>query len=238
MRVVLDDPGQQAGFLALCGFLVAFLAIRCSTRLMRSPRVPWWPGSVKTSGVHIHHHVFGIVIMIVSGFLVFALDPSNPGYDILAALFGVGVGLTVDEFALWLYLEDVYWAREGRSSIDVAIVCAALGMLVIFSGGPVDTSGGSFAFVVGTIALHVFWCCVVLSKGKVRLAAIGFLFPPVYIFAVLRLARPNSPWARRFYTPDSPKMEKAAVRAARWDARRIRWLDRIGGAPSLERPGG
>ncbi|MDO8212542.1 hypothetical protein [Conexibacter sp. CPCC 206217] len=235
---IFETTGQRAGFITLAGFLLSFLAIRASTRLMRSPRVPWWPGSVKTGGVHVHHLVFGIAMMIASGFLTFALQPEGVGLDLLAAIFGVGVGLTVDEFALWLYLEDVYWAREGRASIDVAIVCALLGGLVVVAGGPFDTTANSNWLVGGTIALHLFWCCVVLSKGKVRLAAIGFFIPPVYFFAVLRLARPNSPWGRRFYEPGSRKLEKATRRAARWDDRRIRWLDRIGGAPSIERPPG
>jgi hypothetical protein len=237
MDAFLETSGQEAGFIALAGFLASFLFIRASTRLMRSPRVPWWPGSVKTGGVHVHHLVFGIVLMIVSGYLSFALEPEGGiGLDVLALLFGIGVGLTVDEFALWLYLEDVYWAREGRASIDVAIVCAILGGLVIVAGGPFDTSADSNWLVAGSIALHLFWCCVVLSKGKVRVAAIGFFIPPVYFFGVLRLARPNSPWGRRFYTPGTPKYLKAEARAKRWDDFRIRLLDRIGGAPSVERP--
>lgn len=235
---IFETAGQRAGFVALAGFLLAFLSIRASTRLMRSPRVPWWPGSVKTGGVHVHHLVFGIAMMIVGGFLTFALQPEGVGLDLLAAIFGIGVGLTVDEFALWLYLEDVYWASEGRSSIDVAIVCALLGGLLVIAGGPFDTSANSNWLVAGSIALHLFWCGVVLSKGKVRLAAIGFVLPPVYIFAVLRLARPNSPWGRRFYKPGGKKLAKAQARADAWDARRIRWLDRIGGAPSIERPPG
>lgn len=240
MEFVIDDPGQRAGVLVLLGFLGSFAFIRMSTRLMRSPRVPWWPGSIESSGgVHVHHLVFGIVLMIVSGFCVFALAPEQGlGLDVLAILFGIGVGLTVDEFALWLYLEDVYWTREGRSSVDMAIVVALLGLLVLVIGGPFDTSdpdneGGWF--VVAGIVLHLAWAAVVLSKGKIRLALIGFWIPPIYLFAGIRLARPNSIWARRFYKPGGKKLEKAAERAQRWDDRRERWLDRIGGTPHLER---
>jgi hypothetical protein len=206
-----------------------------STRLMRSPRVPWWPGSVKTNGVHVHHLVFGIVLMIVAGFLSFATEPVSPWFEILAALFGIGVGLTVDEFALWLYLEDVYWTREGRSSVDVAVICGLLGLIVIFSGNPFDTEGAWWIVALG-ILYHLAWGVLVLAKGKVRLAALGFFIPPIYLFAGLRLARPRSPWARRFYKPGSRKLEKATIRADRWDARRERWLDLIGGTPHLERP--
>lgn len=232
---ILDDPAQRAGAVALAAFLLSFLFIRMSTRLMRSPKVPWWPGSIKTEGVHVHHLVFGIVLMIVAGFLGIATDAVSPWTEVMAALFGIGVGLTVDEFALWLYLEDVYWTREGRSSVDVAIVCATLGGLVIVAGGPFDTEGPGLV-VAGGVVAHLAWGAVVLAKGKVRLAVIGFMLPLVYPFAAIRLARPRSPWARRFYAPDSRRLERATVRATRWDERRERWLDRIGGTPHLERP--
>src|SRR3954454_14271805 len=98
----LDGPGQRAGFVLLAAFLGAFLFIRTSARLMRSPKVTWWPGSVETSsGLHIHHLVWGIVLLLFSGFLGFALDPKSPWSEILAAGFGIGAGLTLDEFALW-----------------------------------------------------------------------------------------------------------------------------------------
>lgn len=234
MELGLEDPSQRAGVVVLLGFLASFAFIRMSTRLMRSPRVPWWPGSIRSSGVHVHHLVFGIALMIVVGFLTFAIMPGSPWMEVLAALFGIGVGLTVDEFALWLYLEDVYWTREGRSSVDVAIICGLLGLLVIVVGGPFETDGDGWEIVAGVV-IHLAWGAVVLAKGKVRLAAIGFIFAPIYPFAAIRLARPGSPWARRFYRPGSAKLEKATIRARRWDERRERWLDRIGGAPHLER---
>lgn len=239
MELLFDDPQQRAGFILLAGFLASFGFIRMSTRLMRSPRVPWWPGSVKTSGVHVHHLVFGIVIMIAAGFVSFAVEPASPWLEITAALFGIGVGLTVDEFALWLYLEDVYWSEEGRASVDVAIVCALVGLLVLVGFVPFgQDAGNSPAVVVALVAEQLAWVVVVLAKGKARLALLGLFVPPVLWFAAIRLARPNSWWARRRYAPGAKKLEKAAVRAARWDARREKWLDRIGGAPSVEREAG
>jgi hypothetical protein len=234
MDIAVTDPSQRSGIILLVAFLLSFGFIRMSTRLMRSPRVPWWPGSIETSGVHVHHLVFGIAMMICSGFLAFAIQPDGFWIDVLAAVFGVGVGLTVDEFALWLYLEDVYWTSEGRSSVDVAIICALLGLLVLVTTGPFDTDGSGWV-VAGGIAIHLGWALLVLSKGKIRLAVIGFLVPPIYLFAGLRLARPRSPWGRRFYKPGSRKLAKATARAERWDARRESWLDRIGGSPHLER---
>src|SRR5690242_14283821 len=133
----LDVPGQRAGFVVPASFLVTFLFIRTSARLMRSPKVPWWPGSVTTSsGLHLHHLVWGIVLMLTSGFLGFVVDRSGPWDEILAGVFGVGAGLTLDEFALWVRLEDVYWAEEGRSSIDAVVVATLLGGLVVLGFAP------------------------------------------------------------------------------------------------------
>src|SRR5438874_7009211 len=127
----LDVPGQRAGFVLLAAFLGSFLFIRTSARLMRSPRVTWWPGSVTTGGgLHLHHLVWGIVLLLLTGFLSFVTKPTSPWEEILAALFGIGAGFTLDEFALWIHLRDVYWAEEGRSSFDAVIVAAVLGGLI------------------------------------------------------------------------------------------------------------
>ncbi|MEZ5121673.1 MAG: hypothetical protein R2736_08865 [Solirubrobacterales bacterium] len=242
----LEDPSQRAGVVVLAAFLASFLFIRMSTRLMRSPRVPWWPGSVKSGGLHIHHLVFGIVLMICAGFVSFAVAPGSPWMEILAALFGVGVGLTVDEFALWLYLDDVYWTEEGRSSVDVGIICALLGGLVVL--GIVPGYEGSWAAITVLVVEQLAVAAVVVSKGKVRLAIIGLFIPVLNYVWAIRLARPKSWWGRRFYQPrerDRPgsrkawrrarKLKEATARAERWDARRLKWLDRIGGAPHLTR---
>src|SRR5437660_10137521 len=107
----LDTVPQRAGFVLMAMFLGTFLFIRTSARLMRSPRVKWWPGSVKTSsGLHLHHLVWGIVLVLLAGFLSFVTKAKSPWEEILAALFGIGAGLTLDEFALWIHLRDVYWA--------------------------------------------------------------------------------------------------------------------------------
>jgi hypothetical protein len=90
----LDVRGQRAGFVLLAAFLGSFLFIRTSARLMRSPKVPWWPGSVTTgSGLHLHHLVWGIVLVLLAGFLEFATTPTSPWNEILASTSGVGSGL-------------------------------------------------------------------------------------------------------------------------------------------------
>src|ERR1043165_6946372 len=91
-RVATD---RQWRFLVLLGLLLSFGFIRLSTRLMRSPRVPWWPGSVVSDGgVHVHHLFFGIVLMMLAGGLSFAAgETDGPWYAIYAVLFGIGLGL-------------------------------------------------------------------------------------------------------------------------------------------------
>jgi len=119
-----DQADQRAGMILLGSMLLSFGFIRFSTRMIRA-EVSWWPGNVTPGGLHIHHLVFGIVFMMTAGFLAFVIQPYSPWFEILAGLFGVGMGLTLDEFALWLHLEDVYWSEEGRSSVD-AVVFAAI----------------------------------------------------------------------------------------------------------------
>src|SRR5579885_3197082 len=128
----LDVRGQRTGFVLLAAFLVSFVFIRTSARMSRSQRFPWWPGSVKTgSGLHLHHLVWGIVLMMVAGFVNFAWAPESPLSEILAGLFGVGVGFTLDEFALWIYLRDVYWAEEGRTSFDAVVIATVFAGLIL-----------------------------------------------------------------------------------------------------------
>src|SRR3954470_2406423 len=126
--------------LLFAAFLISFLFIRTSARLMRSPKVPWWPGSVTTEGgLHLHHLVFGIVLMLIGGTLGFALDESQaPWIELAAAAFGIGAGLTFDEFALWVHLQDVYWSEEGRQSVDAAII--AIGFVALVLVGAFSTS--------------------------------------------------------------------------------------------------
>ena len=118
----------------LVAFLVSFLAIRTSARLTRS--VSWWPGGVETGGVHLHHLVWGIGLMLLCGFLAFAAPLAAPWWHLIAIGFGVGAGFTLDEFALWVRLEDVYWAEEGRASFDAVVCTVAFGALVVIGTRP------------------------------------------------------------------------------------------------------
>jgi lysyl-tRNA synthetase, class II len=235
-NAALDTQGQRAGLVLLAAMLLSFGFIRFSTRMIRA-EVSWWPGNVSPGGLHIHHLVFGIVAMMVAGFLGFAIQPSDPWIEILAGLFGVGMGLTLDEFALWLYLEDVYWSEEGRNSVDAVILAAILGGGLIMGFVPLDAgNGGSTLAIVLSVGLNLALCVLVALKGKFSAAVVGMFIPPVAWVASIRLGRPGSWWAKRRYGPGTGKLSKAEARKVRHDRRVRKLQDVIGGAPSLPSP--
>jgi hypothetical protein len=230
-----DQADQRAGLILLASMLLSFGFIRFSTRMIRA-EVSWWPGNVTPGGLHIHHLVFGIVLMMLAGFLNFVIQPYSPWFEILAGAFGIGMGLTLDEFALWLYLDDVYWAEEGRSSVDAVVFAAIIGGGVIVGFVPLDASGGSIAAIIVSVVITLAICAVVALKGKVSSAVIGMFIPPVAWVTAIRLARPGSWWAKHRYKPGSGKLVKAEARKTRHDRRVRRFQDLIGGAPSLPSP--
>jgi hypothetical protein len=232
-----DHADQRAGLILLGSMLLSFGFIRFSTRMIRA-QVKWWPGNVTPGGLHIHHLVFGIVLMMLSGFLNFVIEPASPWFEILAGVFGVGVGLTLDEFALWLYLDDVYWSEEGRSSVDAVVFAAIIGGGVIVGFVPLDASGGSVLAIVSSVVITLGICAIVALKGKVSSAVIGMFIPPVAWVAAIRLARPGSWWAERRYAVGSGKEERSQARKQRHDRRVRRFQDLIGGTPSLPSPRG
>lgn len=236
----LVEHDEQGLFLVLAGFLLSFAFIRMSTRLMRSDRVPWWPGSVVSdSGVHLHHLVFGIVAMMIAGTLGFVALGHSPYVEICAFTFGVGGGLTIDEFALWVYLDDVYWAEQGRSSIDATVIAAA-GMLMLLLGfSPLSFDTGSAGAVAGSIAAAVILFGIVaicFAKQRILHGAIGFFGFPLAIYGAARIGKPGSPWARRWYAKRRPaKQAKAEQRFApdrRTERFKNAFRDIVGGKPN------
>jgi len=230
----LDDRGQRSGFICLVAFLGSYLFIRTSARLIRSPRVPWWPGSVVTeSGLHLHHLVWGILLLLVSGFLGFALDPGSPRTEILAAAFGIGAGLTLDEFALWVHLKDVYWKEEGRASFDAVVMATVTGALLVLGFAPFDLphNSSSVSTLILAVAVDVLLAAFAILKGKPLLGMVGIFVPLASLFGALRLASPGSPWARRLYSPEGRKMARSRMRWARISARRRRVQELVAGAP-------
>jgi hypothetical protein len=230
--------GQLAGALLLAGFLLSFGFIRMSTRLMRSPKVSWWPGSIQTEGgIHVHHLVFGIVLLMLAGFCEFALQPESPWLEILGAAFGVGMGLTLDEFALWLHLDDVYWAEEGRRSVDAVILATLLGGALVLGFTPLEgRDTGSVLGIALILGLDLACSVIAALKGKYTSAVVGILVPLIGLVAAIRLAKPGTPWARRWYAPGSRRLTRATARYERSRRRYRRWQDRIGGAPTSVEP--
>src|SRR3954452_6922021 len=117
------DSGREPHFLFFVAFLLTFGFIRTSAHMIRA-QVKWWPGNVTVGGTHIHHLVWGIVTIMVTGYVGVTIAPPSPWQEIIAVLFGIGMGLALDEFALWLDLKDVYWSQQGRKSIDAVIIAA------------------------------------------------------------------------------------------------------------------
>ncbi len=234
-QIVAHD--RQQIFLLLLGFLVSFGFIRTSARLMRS--VSWWPGSVVTdSGVHLHHLVWGITTMMVSGTLAFVFPAEGLAPELAAAAFGVGVGLTLDEFALWVYLSDVYWAEQGRKSIDAAALATVFMLLVLVGIRPFEQDSGSASSIVVGVLLTLGICAVCFFKEKLLLGTIGLFLPVIAIPAAIRVGKPSSPWAKRFYGERRPKKQAKAERRFGPDSRYERWMtsfrDAVGGRSTAE----
>jgi lysyl-tRNA synthetase class 2 len=236
----LEDNHEQAVFLVLVGFVGSFAFIRMSTRIIRSESVSWWPGNVESeSGLHLHHLVFGIVTMMTAGTLGFVSDGRAPFAEICALLFGIGVGLTIDEFALWVHLEDVYWEREGRSSIDATVIAGSLMLLVVLGASPFAIESGSTETLLSSILgglLVLAFVVISLLKGRVLHGTIGFFFAPIAIYGACRIGKPGSTWARYRYGERRPrKQAKAEDRFAperRTERFKEAFRDMVGGKPS------
>lgn len=120
-------------FLVSLAFLLTFLLVRGITHAMKDRQPPVRRLMRKDSGLqigdlHIHHLVGGILLLLLTGYLAIGFD--RPRWrNRLAVLYGIGAALTLDEFALWLNLENVYWARQGRESVDAGIVTGTVFVL-------------------------------------------------------------------------------------------------------------
>ena len=228
--------GREPLFFLLLAFLVTFVLVRSYTRLGRSRG--WRSGSV--GGVHLHHLVPGIVACLASGTAIIGFRPGDDSMLLLSALFGVGAALTLDEFALILHLDDVYWSEEGRSSIEAALIGFALAALSLLATAPVGSDPGQDVphwVIGGIISMNILFAVASFLKGKARLGAFGIFLPAVAMLGAVRLAKPTSLWAHWFYP--AAKLDRSRARLALQDRRyahlKHRLYDAIGGAPNLER---
>jgi hypothetical protein len=134
-RFHFQSERRERLFLASVGFLVTFALVRGITAMIRAGVGPLH--NVTAGGLHIHHLVWGILLLLLVGYVW--LSEWGVGSSWVASLtavaFGVGAALTLDEFALWLNLQDVYWERQGRVSIDAVLLFGSLLSVGIW-GGP------------------------------------------------------------------------------------------------------
>jgi hypothetical protein len=231
------DAGREPAFLMLVTFVLTLAGTRFYTRMAR--KRGW--GSAHVGDVHVHHLVPGIVLSLVAGGLAIGLQPSELWVALLAIVFGGGAALVLDEFAMLLHLDDVYWTMEGRLSIDACMAAVAfLGLAILATFPlPADTPGQRLGKALGDglIALTACFVVVTVLKGKLKLGLLGIVFAPLAVVGAVRLAKPSSIWARRFYPEGGWRLRRSEARSmsreARWTQHRERFYDLIGGAPHL-----
>jgi hypothetical protein len=235
------EPGKLPLLLALAAFIVTFAATRCVTRLIRAGRGPFHDVSTG-GGAHVHHVVPGVLLMCVGGFGGVAAGGRGWVAGATAVVFGMGAGLVLDEFALILYMQDVYWSEQGQKSVEVVVVTASLLIFLLAGFSPLGVNdvgederqdrGGVLAALLGNFAFVL----VALLKGKLRTGLFGVLVPVVALVGAVRLARPGSPWAKRAYHRRPRTAARAERRSrrhdARWGALERRADHLLGGAPS------
>jgi hypothetical protein len=205
------DKGELPALLLLISFGATFGLTRFITHSIRSERFSWL-GNIEAGDTHIHHLVWGICLLLVAGLLAVAVQPP---FEVIAIVFGIGAALTLDEFALWLHLDDVYWSEQGRQSIDAVIVFAIVSGFMVLGVYPVsfdDTEPGVLGIITLAVSLAIGWTFVIVCflKGKLIWGVLGLYLVPIAIVTAFRLARPSSWWARKRYEPR--KLERSRER--------------------------
>ena len=167
---------------------------------------------------------------LVSGVLAVALGIAMitwPAISITVAaiFFGIGAALVLDEFALILHLQDVYWSEDGRTSVDAVFAAVAVAGLLIMGFNPLsffdidiwrsDHTLLARAAVIGIALVTLLLAVIVLLKGKVWTGLVGMFVTPLLIIGAFRLSRPHAPWARWRYAGRPKKMHRALERERR-----------------------
>jgi hypothetical protein len=214
----IEASGKELHFLLLLSFLCSFGFIRTSAHMIRA-QVSWWPGNVQTKGgTHIHHLVWGILLVLTMGYLGLSFDLGTPWIELVVIVFGIGMGLTLDEFALWLNLKDVYWQQQGRQSIDAVVVTATLLVISLLGlqfwidvreaillalgiGGESFVGDESALFLVAFQLLGAGLAVICFLKGKPMIGIVGVFIPLVALYGAVTKAKPDSRWERRRRAP-------------------------------------
>ena len=225
----------------LVAFILTFFVTRTIVRYIRAhagsvaPRRWWQPrnisvstGSSGSDGTHVHHVVIGLILVLLSGLtmVTLAVNGGVPEFTVAATVFGVGAALVLDEFALILHLQDVYWTEDGRTSVDAVFAAIAVAGLLILGFNPLsffdvglwrdDHSVLARTTVAAGAVVTLLLAVVVLLKGKVWTGLIGMFVTPLLLVGAIRVSRPHAPWARWRYSQRPRRMHKALVRERRW----------------------
>ena len=255
IQLDLIPHGRLPLVCCLVAFILTFFVTRTIVRYIRShadsgaPRKWWQPRNIGHGSLHIHHVVIGVILVMVSGLtmVTLAVNGGVPEFTVASIFFGIGAALVLDEFALILHLSDVYWAEDGRTSVDAVFAAVAVAGLLIVGFNPLsffdvgiwrdDRALAARVSVVALALLTLVLAVVVLLKGKVWTGLVGMFFTPLLFVGALRLSRPHAPWARWRYTNRPRKMHRALERE-RWLRRPVvqakLWLqDAIAGMPKF-----
>jgi hypothetical protein len=218
--------GSERLLFFFIGLVTTFVFIRISVRLIRA-KVRWWPRNIVHGNTHVHHVVFGTVLLLLSSVTSLVIPDDLHGARLAAAaVLGVGAALVLDEFALILHLRDVYWMKAGRLSVDAVFLAIGLtgtfllgarplGYDEVLQLNPDTTPSDTFTLRLIAIVVNLCFAIVALLKGKIWTGLLGLLVPVVPAVGAVRLARPGSPWARWRYTEGSRKLTRAYRREAR-----------------------
>ena len=215
----------------LIAFILTFFVTRTITRYIRAtadqtgPRKWWQPHNISgKGGTHIHHAVFGVILVLISGvaMVTMAADGTVRQFTAAALFFGIGAALVLDEFALILHLQDVYWSEDGRTSVDAVFVAVAVAGLLVLGFNPLSLfdvgiwrdadSTAARVSVILLAVLNLAFAVIVLLKGKLWTGLLGMFFTPLLLIGAIRLARPHSPWARWHYQDKPRKMHRSLER--------------------------
>jgi hypothetical protein len=227
------DGGRLPLLCCLVAFILTFFVTRSFVRFIRHrvasgrPARWWQPRNVHIGGVHIHHVTFGVVLVMISGLTLVTLSDTGqePENTVSAIFFGIGAALVLDEFALILHLQDVYWSEDGRTSVDAVFAAVAVAGLLIVGRNPLSFFDVDFwreddsilgrSIVIVFAALILSLAVIVLLKGKVWTGLVGMFILPLLFVGAIRLSRPHAPWARWRYGKRPRKMHRALLRERR-----------------------
>jgi hypothetical protein len=113
------DAGQRAALLSWLAFTTTFGAVRAITYSIKNGKGPF--GNLSIGGEHLHHYMWGIGLVSGVGGVAVHGEDERRRHPVVALCYGIGLALIVDEFALLLDLKDVYWAKQGRISVDLGV---------------------------------------------------------------------------------------------------------------------